>query len=106
MSACSKGAPTTAGPTTPTPTASALAVSCDTGALGSMGQTAQCHAKLTLSDASTQDQTAKTQWASSDATKISVSAGGVIAAVAPGSADILILDHIEIVGLGVLRVRP
>jgi len=92
MLACSNGPtvptppPTT--PTTTTATPSALAVSCDTSALGALGQSAQCHAKLTLSDASTQDQTAKAQWTSSDASRISVSAGGVIAAVAPGSADI------------------
>jgi hypothetical protein len=83
LSACS------AKQTAPTPTASSLAVTCDTAALTSIGQQAHCHARLTLSDSTTQDQTASAQWSSSDPNKVSVSSGGVISAVAPGTADIV-----------------
>jgi hypothetical protein len=83
LSACS------ANHTMPTPTASSLSVSCDTPALNAIGQQANCHARLTLSDSTTQDQTTSAQWSSSDPSRISVSSGGVIAAVAPGSAEIV-----------------
>jgi hypothetical protein len=74
--------------TAPSPTPVSLAVSCEASALGTIGQTAQCHARLTLSDTTTQDQTAAAQWSSSDSSKVSVSPGGLIAAVAPGSTNI------------------
>ena len=73
---------------TPTPTATTLAVSCDATSLSAIGQQARCQARLTLSDASTQDQTAAAQWSSSDPGKVAVTAGGQIAAAGIGSADI------------------
>jgi Bacterial Ig-like domain (group 2) len=74
--------------TAPTPTPSLLSVTCEASALGAVGQQAHCQARLTLSDSTTQDETASAQWSSSDPDKVSVSPAGVIEAVAPGSAGI------------------
>ena len=84
LSVC--GGPST--PTTPTRTPSSLTVSCDRMTLAS-GQQAHCQASTTFSDSTTQDQTASAQWSSSDSSKLSAATGGVMTAVAPGTADVI-----------------
>ena len=74
--------------TAPTPTPSSLAVTCDQTALSTIGQQGHCQARLTLSNATVEDQTASAQWSSSDPAKVSAAAGGVVTAVAAGAVDI------------------
>src|SRR5687768_5113501 len=83
LASCSSGTPAT-----PTPTPSSLTVSCDTPAFTEVGQQGRCSARVTLSNSTTQDQTAGVQWLSSDSRKISVTSSGVITAVAPGTAEV------------------
>jgi hypothetical protein len=84
LSVC--GGPSTL--TTPTRTPSSLAVSCDRTALAT-GAQAHCQARTTFSDSTTQDQTASAQWSSSDSSKLSAATGGVMTAVAAGTADVI-----------------
>jgi hypothetical protein len=73
---------------TPVPTAASVSVTCDATALSTVGQQAHCQARLTLSDGSSSDQTAAAQWTSSNSSSVSVASGGVVSAIAIGSADI------------------
>lgn len=73
------------GPTTPTPIG--FAVSCAAQLLTAIGQTTQCSATERLSDGSTVDRTATSQWSSS-APAATVSASGVVTAAQTGSAGI------------------
>jgi Putative binding domain, N-terminal/Viral BACON domain len=64
----------------PTPTPTALTITCDATALTAIGQQAHCSARATLTNGQTDDRTASAQWSSSDASKASVSSGVVTAA--------------------------
>jgi Big-like domain-containing protein len=78
-------------PTTPSqaspPTVTAVAVTGG-GNLTAAGQTSQLTATATFSDGSTQNVTASATWQSSNASAAPVSAGGVVTAVAAGSATV------------------
>ena len=87
----------------PSPTAASVAVSCDTTALAAIGQQGRCQARVTLSDASTQDQTSAAQWSSSDPSKVAVTASGVISALAPVSSS---LEEIFLKAMGHLAHTP
>lgn len=87
LASCSSGGPATPAPT-PTATPSSLTVSCDTTEFTAIGQQGRCSARVTLTNSTTQDQSAGVQWSSTDPAKVSVSSTGAIAAVAPGSAEI------------------
>ena len=86
LSACDSNPPTTPSPQVPTP--SSLAVVCNATALGSVGQQTQCSARVTMSDSTIRDQTGTAQWTSSDSSRVSVTAGGLVTAVAPGNAEV------------------
>lgn len=73
--------------TQPTPTLASLIVSCDASRLTSFGQQSHCTARATLSSGQTEDRTAAAQWSSSDSSKVTVN-GGLVTAVAAGSADV------------------
>jgi len=72
----------------PTRTPSSLVVSCDRTELAT-GQQAHCQARMTFSDSTVQDQTASAQWSSSDSSRLSAATGGVVTAVARGTADVI-----------------
>jgi len=74
--------------TEPTPTVTALTVSCDETTFAAVGQQGHCRANVRLSDSTTQDQTSAAQWSSSDPTKVAVSATGQITAVGLGRAEV------------------
>jgi hypothetical protein len=86
-------------------------VSCDQSAL-TIGQQAHCQARATFSDSSVQDQTASAQWSSSDSSKLSVATGGVVTAVATGTADVIATAqgltgrHTVVVGPCLFSVSP
>ncbi len=73
------------GPTSPTTTG--FVVACAAQVLTSVGQTTQCSAIESLSDGSTADRTASSQWSSSTPATATVS-GGLVRAVQPGSTQI------------------
>jgi len=73
--------------TRPTASLASLVVSCDASRLTSFGQQAHCTARATLSNGQTEDRTSAAQWSSSDSSKLTV-AGGLVTAVAIGSADV------------------
>src|SRR5262245_7364962 len=82
-------------PTTPTPTSptvSALSVAgagCVEGVCsGLVGSTVQLSAEATLSDGTTKDVTAQTQWSSTNANVASVSAGVLVPFPAAGKTNI------------------
>jgi hypothetical protein len=67
------------------PTADSIAV---TGAVPSVGQTTQLTAKVTLSNGTRQDVTAQATWSSSNTTVVTVTTGGLLKVLKPGTADI------------------
>jgi hypothetical protein len=73
--------------TRPTPTARTLTVSCAAVSMNAIGQQSHCSAQVSRTDGSVADVTATATWTSSAPTAVTV-AGGQIAAVAPGTADI------------------
>jgi hypothetical protein len=77
---CSGQSPT--GPSTPV-----LTVSCATTTLTAAQQT-QCSASASVPGNPPQDQTSSAQWSSSNPAVATVSAGGLVTAISPGSADI------------------
>jgi hypothetical protein len=84
-SACSSNsAPTT--PSTSTP--SSVSVNCLTTTLTTVGQQTQCTAVAVLSNGTSQDETLASQWSSTNASVASVTATGMVTAVANGSVTI------------------
>jgi len=63
-------------------------IRCAATTLTSIGQQTQCTATATLSDNSTQDQTSLAKWTSSNSSVATVSASGLVAAVANGTTAI------------------
>ncbi|MFN7980373.1 MAG: Ig-like domain-containing protein [Vicinamibacterales bacterium] len=73
--------------TTPTPTLQGLTVTCAAATLSVFGASTQCAASVRLSNGQTQDQTSTATWSSSN-TAIATVSGGLVRAVAQGSATI------------------
>src|SRR5689334_10511304 len=77
-------------PTTPSPTTSTVQVRATGDASGTIeaGQTRQLAATATLSNGSTSDVTQQATWQSSATNVATVSAAGLVTALAEGTADI------------------
>ncbi len=70
------------------PTPRSLTVTCPTTNFNGPNLTSQCTATVAMSNGTTQDQTAGSQWRSSDSTIAGVSSSGLVTSLAPGSAVI------------------
>jgi hypothetical protein len=106
VAACGSDSPTPP-PTTPTPTTSAVQVRASGDASGPIeaGQTRQLVATATLSTGATSDVTQQATWQSSAPAVATVSATGLVTALAQGEADIS-ATHQSVRGTTGVSVRP
>src|SRR5438067_13477103 len=97
---CCSGRAPTAPPSVVTPTVARVTV---TGTISTVASSAQFTATATMSDNTTQDVTTQATWRSSDSTVVTVSATGVVSALAAGDADVT-ATYSNVTG--VMHVRP